>query len=283
MIPTKFEYARPASLDEAFALLSEHGPDAKLLAGGHSLIPMMKLRLAEPEMLIDLAGVPDLAGITVNGNRVRIGAMTRHAELAASEDLKRHAPVLYQAANALGDPQVRNRGTIGGALANGDPGCDYAAVMLALDATFIVAGKNGTREEPAAQFMIGMFETTLTPEEVLVAVSFDAAPKSAYTKYAHPASGYPLVGAAVTLTLNGDAIGEARIGITGVGDHAFRATPIEGKLSGVRPADASALATACKGCASSVDVRSEKAAGSDYRSAMADVYVARAIAAASAG
>jgi carbon-monoxide dehydrogenase medium subunit len=280
MIPTKFDYAKPSSLDEAFALLAEHGPDAKLLAGGHSLIPMMKLRLAEPEMLIDLAGIPGLDGITVEGNRVRIGAMTRHAALAASADLKRLAPVLYEAANVLGDPQVRNRGTIGGALANGDPGCDYAAVMLALDATFVVAGKGGTREQPATEFMVGMFETTLTPEEVLIAVSFDAAPKSAYAKYAHPASGYPLVGAAVALKLSGDTIGEARIGITGVGDHAFRATSAEKNLGGVHPADAAAVAAACKGCASDEDVRSEKAAGSEYRSAMADVYLARAVAAA---
>jgi carbon-monoxide dehydrogenase medium subunit len=280
MIPTKFDYVKPASLDEAFALLAEHGPDAKLLAGGHSLIPMMKLRLAEPEMLIDLAGVPGLTGITVQNGRVTIGAMTRHAALAASDDLEHHAPVLWEAANALGDPQVRNRGTIGGALANGDPGCDYAACVLALNATVTVAGKAGTREEPAETFMVGMFETTLSPEEVLVSISFDGAPQSAYVKYAHPASGYPLVGAAVVLKMSGDAIGEARVGITGVGDHAFRATGVEKALTGVRPSDASALAGACVGSASGVDVRSEPAAGAGYRSAMADVFVSRAVLAA---
>lgn len=283
MIPTKFDYAKPASLDEAFALLAAHGPDAKLLAGGHSLIPMMKLRLAEPDMLIDLAGIPGLTGITVESGRVRIGAMTKHATLAASAELKQHAPVLFEAANALGDPQVRNRGTIGGALANGDPGCDYAAVMLALDATFTIAGKSGTRDEAASSFMVGMFETTLAPEEVLVAVSFAAAPTSAYVKYAHPASGYPLVGAAVVLALSGDTIGTARIGITGVGDHAFRAHSAEKALGGVRPADAAAVDAACAGSAAGVDVRSEPAAGSSYRSAMADVFVSRAVVAATRG
>jgi carbon-monoxide dehydrogenase medium subunit len=283
VIPTKFDYAKPASLDEAFALLAEHGPEAKLLAGGHSLIPMMKLRLAEPDMLIDLAGIPDLSGITVEDGRVSIGAMTKHATLAASAELKQHAPVLFEAANALGDPQVRNRGTIGGALANGDPGCDYAAVMLALDATFTVAGKGGTREEAASSFMVGMFETTLSPEEVLIGVSFAAAPASAYVKYAHPASGYPLVGAAVVLSMNGDAISEARVGVTGVGDHAFRAASVEKALAGVRPSDRAALEGACVGSAAGVDVRSEPAAGAGYRSAMCDVYVSRAVLAATRG
>ncbi len=278
MIPTKFEYAKPKSLDETFALLGEHGADAKLLAGGHSLIPMMKLRLAEPAFLIDLAGVPDLTGIAFGGGRFTIGAMTKHAALAASDELRQHAPVLWGAANAVGDPQVRNRGTIGGALANGDPACDYAAVMYALDATFTIAGKNGTREESADAFMVGMFETTLSPEEVLVKISFAAAPRSAYAKYPHPASGYPMVGAAVALTMNGDAIGQARIGITGVGDHAFRATAVEKALAGVRATDAAALKAACAGSASDVDVRSEVQASAAYRSAMSDVFVARAVA-----
>ena len=282
MIPTQFDYAKPKSLDETFTLLAEHGADAKLLAGGHSLIPMMKLRLAEPAFLIDLAAIPDLTGIAFDGKRFTVGAMTRHAALAANDDLRQHAPVLWEAANAVGDPQVRNRGTIGGALANGDPACDYAAVMYALGATFTIAGKKGTREEAADAFMVGMFETTLGPEEVLVKIAFDAAPASAYAKYPHPASGYPMVGAAVALAMNGEAIGEARVGITGVGDHAYRATSVQSALAGVRPADAAALKTACAGSASGVDVRSEIQASAPYRSAMADVYTARAVAAAAA-
>jgi len=282
MIPSQFEYAKPSSLEETFALLAQHGADAKLLAGGHSLVPMMKLRLAEPGMLIDLAGIPDLAGIAFDGKRFTLGAMTKHAALAASDDLRKHAPVLWDAANVLGDPQVRNRGTVGGALANGDPACDYAAVMFALDATFTVAGKKGTRDESAGGFMLGMFETSLAEDEVLVKIAFDAAPKSAYAKYHHPASHYAMVGVAAVLTMNGAAVGQARVGITGVGDHAYRATTVEQALAGVDPTNDAALKKACAGAAAGVEVRSEKQASAEYRSAMADIYVGRAVRAAAA-
>jgi carbon-monoxide dehydrogenase medium subunit len=280
MIPSTFDYARPKSLDEAFALLAEHGDDAKILAGGHSLIPMMKLRLAEPAMLVDLGAVPDLAGITFDGKRFTIGAMTKHAAVAANADLQKHAPVLWEAANAVGDPQVRNRGTFGGALANGDPACDYAAVAFALDATFTIAGRNGRREESAAGFMTGMFETSLKPGEVLVAVSFDAAPNSSYVKYHHPASHYAIVGVAAALDLAGGTIRSARIGITGVGDHAYRATSVEAALAGVRVDDATAVKAACAGSAAGQDVRSDAQASASYRSSMADVFAARAVLAA---
>jgi carbon-monoxide dehydrogenase medium subunit len=176
MIPTAFDYARAGSLDEAFALLTKHGDGAKLLAGGHSLVPMMKLRLAEPSALVDISGIAELAGIAFDGKRFTIGALTKHAALAASDELQRHAPVLWEAANHLGDPQVRNRGTLGGALANGDPSCDYAAVMFALDATFAVASKSGRRDDSASGFQRGMFETSLGPGELLASVSFAAAP-----------------------------------------------------------------------------------------------------------
>ena len=280
MIPSKFEYARPSSLDEAFGLLAKHGDGAKILAGGHSLIPMMKLRLAEPGMLVDLAGVPDLSGISFDGKRFTIGAMTKHAAVAANADLEKHAPVLWEAANAVGDPQVRNRGTFGGALANGDPACDYAAVAFALDATFTIAGKNGTREESAADFMTGMFETSLAPGEVLVRVSFDAAPHSTYVKYHHPASHYAIVGVAAVVAVAGGAIESARIGITGVGDHAYRASAVEKALTGIRADDAQAIKAACAGAASGQDVRSDSQASATYRSAMTDVFTARAISAA---
>ncbi len=282
MIPSKFDYARPASLDEAFALLAEHGDEAKILAGGHSLIPMMKLRLAEPGILVDLAAVPDLAGISFDGKRFTIGAMTKHAAVAASGDLQHHAPVLWEAANAVGDPQVRNRGTFGGALANGDPACDYAAVAFALDATFTIAGRNGTREESAAGFMTGMFETSLAPGEILVRVSFDAAPHSAYVKYHHPASHYAIVGVAAALDLSGGTIASARIGITGVGDHAYRAASVEAALKGVRVDDATAVKAGCAGAAVGQDVRSDAQASASYRSSMADVFAARAVLAAAA-
>jgi len=282
MIPSKFDYARPKSLDEAFTLLAEHGGEAKILAGGHSLIPMMKLRLAEPGILVDLGAVPDLAGISFDGKRFTIGAMTKHAAVAANGDLQHHAPVLWEAANAVGDPQVRNRGTFGGALANGDPACDYAAVAFALDATFTIAGRNGTREESAAGFMTGMFETSLAPGEILVRVAFDAAPHSAYVKYHHPASHYAIVGVAAALDLAGGTIRGARIGVTGVGDHAYRAANVEAALAGVRVDDATAVKAACAGAAAGQEVRSDAQASASYRSSMTDVFAARAVLAAAA-
>lgn len=277
MIPAAFDYVRAGSVDEAIALLGKHGDDAKLLAGGHSLIPMMKLRLAAPATLIDITGIPKLAAISVSGNRVTIGALATHASLAASDALKKNAPALWDAANVLGDPQVRNRGTIGGASAHGDPSADYPAVLQALDATFTLAGKSGTRDVPAAEFFRGMFETALGEAEILTQIAFDAAPKSAYVKYHHPASHYAVVGVAAVIVMNGDAIGSARIAVTGVGDFAFRATAAEKALAGVRVSDEAALKKACAKTAAGIAARSDTFASGTYRAAMADVYAARAV------
>ncbi|MDB5094802.1 MAG: molybdopterin dehydrogenase FAD-binding protein [Candidatus Eremiobacteraeota bacterium] len=278
MIPAAFDYVRASSVDDAIRLLGEHGDDAKLLAGGHSLIPMMKLRLATPATLIDITGIPQLDAIRVEGNRVTIGALTKHAALAASDALKKSAPALWDAANQLGDPQVRNRGTIGGASAHGDPSADYPAVLLALDATLTLIGKGGERKVPAGDFFRGMFDTALGAGEVLTAISFDAAPNSAYLKYHHPASHYAVVGSAVVLTLSGGAIGAARVAITGVGDSAFRAGRVESALAGVRAGDDDAVAAACAGAASGQEARSDTFASGAYRAAMADVFTARAVA-----
>jgi carbon-monoxide dehydrogenase medium subunit len=278
MIPAAFEYVRANSVDDAIGLLEKHGEDAKLLAGGHSLIPMMKLRLAAPALLIDIGGIPQLDRILIDGTRVTIGALTRHATLAASDDLRRIAPALWDAANDLGDPQVRNRGTIGGASAHGDPSADYPAVLQALDATFTIAGRGRTRELPASEFFRGMFETALGADEVLTQIAFDASPKSAYVKFHHPASHYAVVGAAVAFTLEGDKIAWARIAITGIGDAAFRARNVENALQGVNPQDADAVKAACAGAAGSVAARSDTFASAAYRTAMADVFAAQAVA-----
>jgi carbon-monoxide dehydrogenase medium subunit len=277
MIPAAFDYLRASSVEDAIRLLGEHGEDAKLLAGGHSLIPMMKLRLAAPSVLIDIAEIPQLAGITVGGSRITIGALTKHAALAASDDLRKHAPVLWDAANDLGDPQVRNRGTIGGASAHGDPSADYPAVLQALDATFTLAGKSGTRELRAAEFFRGMFETALGAEELLTQIAFDAAPNSAYVKFHHPASHYAVVGVAAVLTLAGGTIASARIAVTGIGDAAFRSSGAESALQGVNPTDADAVKAATAGTARGVPARSDTFASATYRSAMADVFAARAV------
>jgi carbon-monoxide dehydrogenase medium subunit len=282
MIPAAFDYVRATSVDDALRLLAEHGEDAKLLAGGHSLIPMMKLRLAAPSVLIDIATIPQLDGIAASGAGVTIGALTKHAALAASADLRKHAPVLWDAANDLGDPQVRNRGTIGGASAHGDPSADYPAVLQALEATLTVAGKNGTRELRAAEFFRGMFETALGPNEMLTKIAFDAAPNSAYVKFHHPASHYAVVGVAVVLTLSGGTIASARVAVTGVGDAAFRASGVEKALQGVNPNDVAALKAATAGAARGVEARADTFASASYRTAMADVFAARAVAKAAA-
>jgi carbon-monoxide dehydrogenase medium subunit len=273
MIPASFDYVKAGSVADALRLLGDHGEDAKLLAGGHSLIPMMKLRLATPSVLIDIAEIPQLDGIAVTGNRVTIGALTKHATLAASDDLRAAAPALWDAANQLGDPQVRNRGTIGGASAHGDPSADYPAVLLALDATFTVAGANGERDVSAGEFFQGMFATALAPNELLTRIAFDAAPRSAYVKYHHPASHYAVVGVAAVLASSG-----ARIAVTGVGESAYRASGVEAALQGVDTSDAEAVKAACAGTARGRNARSDTFASATYRSAMADVFAARAIA-----
>ena len=278
MIPSVFDYVRATSVEDALRQLEAHGGEAKLLAGGHSLIPMMKLRLAAPAVLIDLAGIAGLDGIDVAGDRITIGALAKHAALAASDDLRAKAPVLWDAANDLGDPQVRNRGTIGGASAHGDPSADYPAVLQVLEATFTIAGKGGTRELRAAEFFRGMFETALGENELLTKIAFDAAPNSAYVKYHHPASHYAVVGVAAALTLSGGAIESARVAVTGIGDAAFRATAVETALRGVQANDADAVRAACAGAARGVTARSDTFASATYRSAMADVFAARAVA-----
>jgi carbon-monoxide dehydrogenase medium subunit len=280
MIPVAFNYVRARDVADALRLLEAHGEDAKLLAGGHSLIPMMKLRLATPATVIDIGAIPGLAGIAHTAGRFTLGALTRHAALAASAELRRFAPVLENAANELGDPQVRNRGTVGGACAHGDPSADYPAVMLALDATFTLTNDGGTRELSADDFFVGMFETALDPLEVLTAIAFADAPNSAYTKFHHPASGYAVVGAAVNLTLADGRIAAARVAMTGVGDAAFRVRGVEDALAGLAIDDGAALDAACTGAAAGVDARGDTFASAEYRLALADVYVRRAVTAA---
>jgi aerobic carbon-monoxide dehydrogenase medium subunit len=277
VIPAAFDYVRANSVDQAIQLLEQHGDEAKLLAGGHSLIPMMKLRLAAPATLIDISGIPALDAIEVEGSRITIGALTKHAALAASKDLEKHAPALWDAANQLGDPQVRNRGTIGGASAHGDPSADYPAVLQALDASFTIVGKGGERTLSAAEFFQGMFTTALGTNEVLTSIAFDAAPQSAYVKYHHPASHYAIVGAAVALTVNGGKIGSARVAITGLGDAAYRAHGVEAALGGVSTSDTEAVRAACAAAATGHDARSDVHASGAYRAAMADVFTARAV------
>lgn len=280
MIPAAFDYARPRSLDEAFALLTEHGAEAKLLAGGHSLIPMMKLRLATPSILIDLSRIAGLDGIKPSAAGVTIGSLATHAAIAASDAVMRIAPALADAAGQIGDPQVRNRGTIGGACAHADPSADYPAVMLALDATFTTQSLGGEKSFGAPEFFQGMFETALDPNSVLTQIEIRSAPKSAYVKFPHPASHYAVVGVAANLVVNGSRIAEARIAVTGVGDRAFRATNVERALVGVDPVEGAAIEAACVDAAAGVEGRGDVFASGNYRRAMTDVFCARAVLAA---
>ena len=277
MIPSVFDYVRASSVDEAIRLLGERGDDAKILAGGMSLIPMMKLRFAAPQTLIDIRKIPSLSGITVSGDRVTIGALTNHAALAADAGLRKAAPVLWDAANVLGDPQVRNLGTIGGSLSHADPAADYPAVMLALEAEFTIAGPNGERRIAAADFFKGIFETALSEREILTSVVFNAAPASAYVKFHHPASHYAVVGAAAVLKLDGGKIGNARVALTGLYETAFRARGVERALTGVVAKDEQAVAKATEGAAGEGEARGDTFASGKYRKAMAAVYAARAV------
>ncbi|MGA2394419.1 MAG: xanthine dehydrogenase family protein subunit M [Candidatus Lustribacter sp.] len=277
MIPSAFDYVRASSVAEAIRLLGERGDDAKVLAGGQSLIPMMKLRFAAPQTLIDIRKIPSLSGISVSGNRVTIGALTTHATIAADATLRTAAPALWDAANVLGDPQVRNLGTIGGSVSHADPSADYPAVMLALEAEYTVAGAAGERRIKAADFFRGMFETSLGEREILTAVSFDAAPASAYVKFHHPASHYAVVGAAAVLKLESGTIAQARVALTGLYETAFRAAAAERALGSVKASDAAAVERATADVAGEGEARSDTFASGRYRKAMAAVYAARAV------
>jgi carbon-monoxide dehydrogenase medium subunit len=207
--PTEFAYHRPASIEQALELLGR--PDAKALAGGHSLLPAMKLRLATPSALVDLSRLAGLDGISRDGDTLVVGALARHAAVAASDVVREACPALAEAASAIGDRQVRNRGTIGGSLAHADPGADYPTAVAALGGTIVARGKGGERQIPAGEFFTGVFTTALEPGELITSVRLPAAPRSTYLKHKHPASGYAVVG--VAAVLDGD---EARVAVGGV-------------------------------------------------------------------
>ncbi|MGH7716315.1 MAG: FAD binding domain-containing protein, partial [Vulcanimicrobiaceae bacterium] len=236
--------------------------------------------LATPSMLIDISRIPGLDGINASGDSLRIGALTTHAAIASDANVKKLVPALADAASQIGDMQVRNRGTIGGACAHGDPAADYPAIMLALDAAITMQSRSGKTTVNASDFFRGMFETALEPDAVLVEIALKAAPQSAYVKFPHPASHYAVVGAAANLRMSGKTIGNAHIAITGVGDRAYRASKLEEALSGVDPGDAAEVKAACVGAGAGIQARSDVFASGRYRAAMAEVYVAHAVVAA---
>jgi aerobic carbon-monoxide dehydrogenase medium subunit len=277
VIPTTFEYTRATSLDDALAKLQAANGDAKLIAGGHGLVPAMKLRLSEPKMLIDISRLPGLAGIRKQGNAIEIGAATVHHDVASSPLLQEVCPMLADAAGGIGDPQVRNRGTIGGSLAHADPSADYPAVVLALDADIHLRGK-GARVVKARDFFRGLFTVDLAPDEIIVSVSFSPVKAAGYAKLHQRASHYAIVGVAAALQASGGLIQSARIALTGATTHASRLTEVEDALAGKPLSMASVEAASRLAGPPLTDINSDIHASREYRRAMIPVFARRALA-----
>ena len=280
MIPRPFDYHVPRSLPEAIALLGEHGDTAKLLAGGHSLLPMMKLRMAEPGHLIDLGKLAELKGIREAGSEIRIGAMTTENELIWSELLQTKCPLIVEGARQISDPQVRYRGTLGGDISHGDPGNDHPALMLALDASFVLVGERGERVVPADGFFLGTYMTLLEPGEILTEIRIPlpaAGSGYCYAKLKRKTGDFATAAAAVTLRMSGAVVADVRIALTNVAETAFRATGAEQSLRG-KPVDEQTIAEAAReamaACAPVADLRGDI----EYKTAMAGEMTRRALA-----
>jgi aerobic carbon-monoxide dehydrogenase medium subunit len=280
VIPVPFEYARATSVDDALAKMAASGGDAKFIAGGHSLLPLMKLRLSEPKLLIDIARIPGLSGIREKDRQIEIGAGTVHHEVATSPLLRARCPMIGEAAAQIGDPQVRNRGTLGGTIAHADPAADYPAVMLALDAEIQMRGPNGARSVRASSFFLDLFTVDLAPNEIITSVQFTPVRAAAYAKLHQRASHFAIVGVAAALTVTGGVIQSARIGLTGAGPCATRLKTVEQALAG-KPASNESIAAAARQAAADLSVvNSDIHASADYRRAMVPVFTRRALEAA---
>lgn len=279
MFPAQFDYVRAQTLDEALTMLAQN-EDAKILAGGHSLIPAMKLRLLQPSLLVDIGRIKDLSYIREENGQVRIGAMTSHYQLESSDMLKKICPLLPECASHIGDLQVRNKGTIGGSLAHADPAGDWPAAILALDAELVAASKNGDRTIKANQFFVDLFTTALKPEEILREIRVNKTQVRsgyAYVKMRHPASGFAVVGAAASIRLNDSgACEDAGIGITGVSAKAYRASAVENAVKNAK-LDDQTISAAAAHATDGTEVNGDLFASADYRRHLAEVYTRRAI------
>jgi len=285
MIPAQFDYQAPKTLNEAINLLAQHPDDAKILAGGHSLIPAMKLRLAQPALLVDIGRIKDLSYIREDGNQILIGATTTHYQMESSALLKNICPLLPECASQIGDVQVRNKGTIGGSLAHADPAGDWPAAIIALRGSMVVTGPSGDRVITADDFFVDLLTTAMQPGEILREIRIEK-PQGrfgqAYQKVPHPASGFAVVGVAVTLNLASDGSCQSSgVGITGVASKAYRATAVESAL-GNKKLDEATIADAASHAADGVDANSDLHASGEYRRQLAQVHTRRAIAAAAA-
>jgi carbon-monoxide dehydrogenase medium subunit len=277
MIPAPFDYLAPSTLAEAMKALSQHGDRAKLLAGGHSLIPAMKLRLARPEVVIDLGRIRDLSYIRRDGDRLAIGALTTHVDIETSKVALDACPLLTVTAPQIGDPQIRNKGTIGGSVVHADPAADWPAAMLALDAEFVIEGPSGRRTVKAGDFFVDVFQTALKSSEILCEVRVPVTgPNVAYVKTPQKASGFAVAGVAAVVES-----GRVRVGVTGVAATPYRATGVEQAIGGER-LTADLIAKASQKAADGVQGLSDIHASAEYRAHLARTNAARALTAASA-
>ena len=276
MIPLAFDYEVAESVDHAIELLGQHGEEAKLLAGGHSLLPIMKLRLAAPTVLVDLGRVDDLNYVRDEGDHLAIGAMTRHTDMERDATLKEHCGLIAYTASLVGDPQVRHRGTIGGSISHGDAASDLPSALLALDANFVVKGPDGERTVAAGDFFEDYLQTTLAPDEVLSEVRVPKLSGAgwSYKKFNRRAQDWAVVGVAAVVERSNGSIGSARIGLTNMGSTPLRATAAENALSGADPSSvAEATSSADEGTSPSSDI----AASDEYRRHLARILSRRAV------
>lgn len=280
MIPAAFDYVRASSVDDAVAALGEHGDDAKVLAGGHSLLPMMRLRLAVPEVLVDVSRVDELHGVREDGDMLAIGAATTHHDVMTDELVRQHCGVLAEVTSVIGDPQVRHRGTIGGGLAHGDSAGDLPATLLALDGQVVVAGPNGRRTIAAADLFQDYLETAIEPDEVLVEVrvpKLDQAWRWNYQKFNRNAQAWAIVGSLAMVRRANGTIEDARVGLTHMGVVPVRATATEQALAGATP---DTIADAAASAADGTEPPSDLNADADFRRHLARVLTRRALQAA---
>jgi aerobic carbon-monoxide dehydrogenase medium subunit len=273
MIPVAFDYQKAKTIDEAITALSK--ADSKILAGGHSLLPAMKLRLSQPARLVDIAGIAALKGIKEEDGEIVIGAATTHADIAGNKLIKAHLPFFTVAASVIGDVQVRNYGTIGGSLAHADPAADWPALVLASDAAVEVQGSNGKRRIKATEFFTGLFSTALQDGEIITAIRIPipaAGTKTSYQKFVQPASRFAIVGCAVMRGVDG----KTNIAFTGVSDYAFRDSPAENAVSG-RPFSEETIAASAEAAVGNVPVLGDHFASEEYRRHLAKVYLKKAL------
>jgi carbon-monoxide dehydrogenase medium subunit len=278
VIPAKFDYVRPSSVDEAVAALAQGGEDAKVLAGGQSLLPVLRLRLAAPSVLVDLGGIAELRGVRDEGDRIAIGAMTPHHDVLNDELVREHVALLAKATATVADPQIRHMGTLGGALAHADPAGDLGSVAVALDAEFVIAGSSGRRTVPASEFFTDYFTTAIGEDEVLTEVRFPRYTGwgSHYEKFSRTAQSWSMVAVAAALRVEGGTIAEARVGLANMGSTPIRASGVEQALVG-QPANAESVRAAAAHATDGTSAPSDGDAAAAYREHLATVLTGRAV------